>query len=367
MSTLRVCWSLVLLLALAHPAFAGIRPSFALDYSSWHATHIVLVITTATDGTFEVVESWKGDLRVADRLVIPELVPAPNAIPISRYPKSWAAAVRGGVSELIPRQPVGSRLVLFLKSSADEQVPTNRTNETEPSGWKPSALLRTMNASAVWMDGDQLYCFTQLMNPGPSVLFASRDSEARLRNRVAEINGIQEGMTAAIGVQDGEARAERLKLYVRSDVFPAQQSALEELSKCGPSAVRTIIGMLDDPAFADEASELVKALVQAGGEPAGEELHRRLRQELAFWKSTGPSLSRGWWNEDARPHAPLRERYSETYELILGLEQAHYSASLNTAEQLRDFWRSLPQLNDPSGLNHMAEECDKLIGQLQTN
>lgn len=34
---------------------------------------------------------------------------------------------------------------------------------------------------------------------------------------------------------------------------------------------------------------------------------------------------------------------------------------------LRDFSRSLPQLNDPSGLNQIAEECDKLIGQLQAN
>ena len=113
----------------------------------------------------------------------------------------------------------------------------------------------SMNASVLWIDGDQLYCFTQLMNPGPGVLFASRDSEARLRDRVAEIDGIQESMTAAIAVQDGRERAERLKPYVVSDVFPAQQSSLEELGRSGPSAAPTIIGMLDDPTFADEASE----------------------------------------------------------------------------------------------------------------
>jgi hypothetical protein len=88
MPIFRLCWSVVLLSVLAHPAFPAIRPSFALDYSSWHATHIVLVITTPTEGAFEVVESWKGDLQAGERLVIPELVPVPNAIPISRYPKS---------------------------------------------------------------------------------------------------------------------------------------------------------------------------------------------------------------------------------------------------------------------------------------
>ncbi len=30
------------------------------------------------------------------------------------------------------------------------------------------------------------------------------------------------------------------------------------------------------------------------------------------------------------------------------------------------FWRSVPQLDDPSGLSQMAVECDKLITQLQT-
>jgi hypothetical protein len=53
--------------------------------------------------------------------------------------------------------------------------------------------------------------------------------------------------------------------------------------------------------------------------------------------------------------------------LICGLEQTHYVAALNRATRLRDFSRSLPQLNDPSGLNHMAEECDKLIDQLRAS
>jgi len=366
MRIFKVCWSLILLV-LAHPAFPAIRPSFRLDHSSWHATHIVLAITTPVDGTFKVIESWKGDLRVGERLVIPELRPEPNAVPISRYPKEWSEAVRGGVSEQIPREPAGSSVVLFLKSSADGQVPTSRTDESGRRGWEPSDIMDTMKASVVWMDGDQPYCFTQLMNPGPSVLSALPYSEEKLRNRVAEIDGIQRNLAAALAAKDGEERAERLKPYVRSDVFPARQFALEELGKSGPSAVRTILGTLDDPAFADEASELVEALVKAGGEAVGEELNNRLQRDLAFWKSTGPTLSPGWWNEDTRIHAPLRERYAQTYQLIVGLEQTRYSVSLNTATQLRDFWRSLPQLNDPSGLDQIVEECDKLIRQLQAN
>jgi hypothetical protein len=52
---------------------------------------------------------------------------------------------------------------------------------------------------------------------------------------------------------------------------------------------------------------------------------------------------------------------------VHGLEQVGYPGALDTAIRLRDFWRSLPQLNDPSGLDQMTDECDKLITQLQTN
>ena len=365
MRIFKVCWSLILSAVLAPHAFPTIRPSFRLDYSSWHATHIVLARTTPEDGTFRVVESWKGDLHEGDRIVIPELRPEPNAVPISRYPKEWTEAVGGGVAEQIPREPSGSSVVLFLKGSPDEQVPTIKTGERR--GWKPSDIMDTMKASVVWMDGGHLYCFSQLMNPGPSVLSPSRYSEQSLRNRVAEIDGIQRNLMAALAAEDGEGRAEHLKPYVRSDVFPAQQFALEELGKCGPSAVRPILGMLGDPAFSDEAPELVEALVKAGGTAVGKELNSLLQRDLGFWKSTGPTLSPGWWNTDTRIHAPLRERYGQTYQLIVGLEQTRYSASLNTATELRDFWRSLPQLNDPSGLDQIVEECDKLIRQLHAN
>ena len=168
----------------------------------------------------------------------------------------------------------------------------------------------------------------------------------------------------SVAETEGAVRAERLKPYVHSDIFPARLFALEELGKSGPEAVPTIIAMLDDPSFGAEADGLIKTLVEAGGETVGEELNGRLRRELAFWKTAGPNLTPGWWNQDLNSGTPLRGRYSQTYELIVALESTHYSPARKTAIELRDLWRSLPQLNDSSGLNQMAEECDKLISQL---
>jgi len=57
-------------------------------------------------------------------------------------------------------------------------------------------------------------------------------------------------------------------------------------------------------------------------------------------------------------------KYDETIELVRALDHERYRPATLTAAELRDFWLSLPQLNDPSGLNQMAKECDHLVKHL---
>jgi len=170
----------------------------------------------------------------------------------------------------------------------------------------------------------------------------------------------------AVKMLDGDAKAMRLKPYLNLDLLPAREFALKELSQCGPSALATIRGMLDDAAFVNQRPEIIQAYVAAGGEAIAEDLNARLREQLTFWRATASSLSQGWWN-DTPANDAIRNRYSDTLELLRVLQRMHYSEALYAATQLRDFWRSLPQLNDPSGLDQMIEECDKLIAHLQTN
>lgn len=124
-----------------------------------------------------------------------------------------------------------------------------------------------MKASVVWIDGGQLYWFQQVINPGPSILVPSDAGLDKMKERVAEIRSIQLELAKVITIEDGARRAERLKVYVRSDVFDARQVAVRELGKCGPKALTTIHEMLADPNFADERSELVNALSEAKAEP----------------------------------------------------------------------------------------------------
>lgn len=355
--SLRVGLLSALVFSFVQPSLAGIRSSFSLDYCSWHATEIVLVGVTPIPGTFRVMESWKGDLKLGNLVTVPELQPPPGATEIAAYPKEFAEILKGRLNKQIPAQRVGSQMILFLK-----KAPEATSDRSEPAD-----LFGEMKASAVWIDGGQLYAFLQVMNPGPSVLVPWDMSLDNVKDRLREIRRIQLELTKVIAIEDGVARAEGLKVYVSSDVFEAQQLALSELGKSGPKAVATIRKMLSDPAFADEGAALVKAFAEAGGESVGEELSRRLQEQLEFWQANAPALAEGWWDQDASPHAPLRERYMQTWELVLALERLHYRPAAITAEQLGDFWRSLPQLNDTSGLNQLATECDKLVAEFRAN
>jgi len=369
LGVLRVSLSLILLTVFLRSVFPAIRPSFSLDYSAWHATHIVLVEVLQEDGVFAVVESWKGELRPGEYINIPELGPVPGAIQISLYPREtdFFVSDESGVSEQIPRQHVGSRMVLFLIRGDGSEAPSSSAKTNSIEKWRPADSYDNMKASTVWIDGQQVYSFEQMINPGPSRLSVLGQSLQQMKERVTEINRIRLELAEVVRIENGADRAEALKPYVRSKVYEAQLLALKELGKCGPSAVTTIRGMLDDPAFADETAGVIKAFVEAGGEAVGEELSSRLQKDLGFWQATAPSLSQGWWNQDPTPHAPLRERYSHTLELIRALGRTHYTPALIIGERLGDFWRSLPQLNDPSGLDQIAKECDELVDHLRAN
>jgi hypothetical protein len=150
----------------AIPVDAGIRASFSLDRCSWNATHIVLVQTIPKDGVFSVVESWKGNLKPGDSLEVPELKPNKDAVAISSYPKppGFDSQHGYGISEQIPRQPLGSRMILFLRKKEQSGAPSPSEGNTTGTQWEPAGS--GMTVSVLWIDGGKGFCFQQWMNPG---------------------------------------------------------------------------------------------------------------------------------------------------------------------------------------------------------
>lgn len=370
------------------PMDAGIRPSFSLDGSAWSATHIVLVQTTAEDGKFSVVESWKGDLKPGDALEIPELKPSKNTVPISSHPKpqGFDSQDPQGVSEQIPRQPVGSRMILFLKKKEQGGAAPPSTVNIVGSHWEPVSSFGGMKLSALWIDGGKSFCFLQWMNPGPSALsecwqFPVMSSDVALFTaRIQRVLQVQKHLTETIAMKNhSEARASRLGRIALGDVWQAQREALDALGKSGLVALPEILQVMDQPPVPYDSKVTIQAFVEAAGKDSGRLLHARLQQDVIYWKAVGPTLTQDWSDQLMEPGASLFVKFEETESLIRELAQEHYAGAAQTVAELHDFWVSQPQLYDPkwgerdlrnggSALEMiraqsfgMAKECDDFV------
>ena len=125
--------------------------------------------------------------------------------------------------------------------------------------------------------------------------------------------------------------------------------------------------MLRDEARSAQHADVVRALAWAGGPAVGHELVALLREDLAFWKATAPQLRPGWWNGTGLggPDVEqLRNRYGRTLQILYALRELRVAAGRDAVTELRDYWRSLPQLEDQSGLNQMSQECDNVLRAL---
>jgi hypothetical protein len=121
--------------------------------------------------------------------------------------------------------------------------------------------------------------------------------------------------------------------------------------------------MLGDASWSRHHSDLVRVLAKAGGEDAGPELAALLRRESAFWKRAGPPLKVGWWNGAGAGRERLREHYGLSLEAIRGLGEVRYGRGREAVAELRDLWRSLPQL--VGEVSQLAEECDGVLARLK--
>jgi len=215
----------ILFAVVTHSALAKLTQTFSPGFASWYATYIVVVETTTIDGDFRVIESWKGDLSPGSRLIIPELIPPPASLPIYRYPTQWTPQDRSGVAERIPRQPAGSRMVLFLKRNTSSERDERKSEWSGSNGRNDGDSLKI---SAVWIDGGTTYSFTQLWDTSEpivlSVLGERVKGEGRyvgysqegLKEIVVETLRLQEDEEDAAAEQDGRVRTLRLKPYVLS-------------------------------------------------------------------------------------------------------------------------------------------------------
>jgi hypothetical protein len=362
-----IAWAAVmatLTMAASSPVRAGIRPSFSLEAASWKATDIVLVTEgDKIDGNFTVLDSWKGNLLPGDSVSIPGMaVYAPES---SRKVFDWSLSAK---TPLVPE----SRMILFLKRAkpGTQWLPadgggllfTMPVEDARPSDEPNSS---PWSFSTIWLNNGNVYEWVQVQNPGPSRFVQVGNGEASLEDRIVKICKTRDQLDAALKVSNGKARVSALAALVPSDLYLASSSAVDELARCGPDAAPELSKLFHDPAYDNRSDQIVPALGAAGGSAEGSVFTKYIEDDLVYWKQEGPLLPIGWWQINGYKNESLtytlRHRFGKLDSTIRELGKLKYKPSRSAISDLRDFWRSMPQLNDKSGLNGLITDCDSAL------
>jgi hypothetical protein len=143
--------------------------------------------------------------------------------------------------------------------------------------------------------------------------------------------------------------------HLRSLLAEGNRTHLYRTAVTAPASAESTaaLGQLHQP------TPCVTALVHAGGAAVVPEFTAMVEAEFAFWKTTASTLEQRWWNNmDDKRLGALRERYGFVLTILRSLKELRSPDCRPAVTAFRNYWRSLPQLEDPSGLDRMSQACD---------
>lgn len=346
---LLVVWT-VLLFVFEGAARGGIRPSFRIDYSTWHATDIVVATSGQEPGEFTVTEVLRGTLQTGDTLSIPQLKPEITARELQDYPTTdQIRPEHHEISGQIPKQTPDLRFYLFLKNSG--------------SKWAPATLFKDFKTTAVWIQGQQSYCFNQIYNPGSSVLTPCHLTEGDIRRRISELSVIRSKFVGFKSSSEPIHKAKGMREIVESDLslkprnrsFIARFAAIDELAECGLPCVPEITSMLNDEKLSRSQHELVSALVRTQNKDFQRLFNAILQEDLIFWQRNGAALPPPpMYYDDGTDEPPIRYRLWRTLALISVVAVGRSRESQILVKQICGLWRSYPNVKKSIG-----DSCDR--------
>lgn len=329
-----------LLVFLSHTsvAFAEILPSFTLDYEAWEATDVVVM-----DQTGVVLETWKGTLKVKDRL------------PVDEFKITSSAEVHYGLFREASdppkdrvKQVTGERRVLFLKGDAERKT------------WKPASMYGKWDTATIWIEKGEGFAWQQWVNPGPSLMrpLASEDAIRQVVERVAEA---QAAIIAAMDDPDLTSRAKSVFRYVNDKNYRARNVTANELKKCGPAAWPLIQAQLQDESRLSIHSNLIHIAGSAAFDDALPVLETIVREETKYWNGLPSKHLQG-----AEYTPPMHHHYYRLSASLCLMKRAGYSDEAGIVRKLRESWDANPALQHlgsggGKGRSPVLEYADEIL------
>ena len=368
MKALKSLGCFLLLLAVASIARAGIRPSFLPEVCAWRATDIIVVTEgQEIDGVFTILETLKGDLKPGETLTIPEMAEFKSAEARLINQPWYEQQQRGKAKEYV----TCNRMILFLRDSKKPQLWLDDDQEEEegpakksPSRWQAANLMGDeIKYSAVWIEKDQVHCFIQEMNPGPSLLLKLGVSEDKLKKQLAEVINVQDGLKAAIAIQDSVRKSQGLEAFLHSEIYLARERAFAELINCDEAALPVLKAVLNDESLLWIQADAIDTLAEIGGRKIGPELTAILERETEFWKQKAPALRLDWRNvyDTKGDSALLRAHWAVWSQALSSLSELRYPGAKSAVAEVRELMLSTPQVYDQG----LSNTCDEILRTLR--
>ena len=318
-------------------------PTFRLDRSNKHATHVVVVNKNGY-----VLESWRGNLPKDTQLPVDKM----------RFQKDWRVSDFSDAKAKRPAKASGERVVLFL---CDGYSWTGRP--VGPGGWSPSGF--DFDTSAVWVEDGTALAVDQIVNPGDQVL-VSIGTEKEVKAAVRELNDSAAKALKEADEKPAAERAKRLgKFIADTPAFAAE--AFARLEKCGKAAVPVAAAMCDGAKPAVGPGEQIAAartLVRLG-KPAQKELLKQFDRHLTFWKEQSALIENGRRLEPEYGHEWMAKQLAELVAQPAAFTDATTEQAKAVAE-LRKLWADHPLLSRLGDRNdRIPDRIDRCLAGLR--
>lgn len=363
--------STVLVFASNTQSTAELLPSFYLQSATWYATDIIAVDEgEVIDGRMTVTEVFCGSLKTGDLLLAPALKKFAEETWRTEGQSLYNTNEKWAKDDKKKTVMSCRKVLLFLKRLSVEDKPKGKqevnhvTVEGHPGVvWVPSNF-SGLETSAAWIESGKVYSFAQWQNPGPSLLSdLGRDENATLET-IRKLCAAREDLGRIDSLDDKVVGCERAFVHVESEFTQVSDRAFEVLGRCGRPAVNPLRRILEDPQKAKFHVRAVGALGLIDGKEVEDQLLLDFQEEIKRWEEFGPKLKVGWWNGtglDWKRVDEYRREYCKTLEYVYVFQKRALKGAREPLDRFRRLWRSLPQLEDSSGLDQMSKACDAAI------
>ncbi len=249
----------------AGSAHAALRTDFEVSRCSWEATHVVVanVVLDEVDKV-EVVESWAGDLAVGTQIGIKRLHELRTEE--NRTVSTWHHG-----NEKPPRLVSAKRAILYLVGARSaEWRPAMKADDDQSS----------FQISLAWVEGEDVFAFQQIMNPGPLEL-TKVGTFADVKKETLRVLEGKAAFVKAVAAEKPEERASALEPLLSSDAWIVSWKAWEELEKLEGAALSVVRAILKDSARVAVHARAIAVLSRLGGVEVEAELTKIVESETA--------------------------------------------------------------------------------------